>query len=209
MTDLPIQRRRRRLSPEARRSQILDSAAQLLIDQGVLPIPPEALARHLGVGRPLIYSYFPRQADLFNALLRRALDSVLAPLAAAADLPKALDCARQCAEAYFEHVAEQGPLLHILFSDPYAFRQLEPGLLQARSALVRRLASRLRIETGLPTRDVLGSLNLLLALAEEAGILAFRGQIDRALGRQLSGALVVGALEELGRLSAESRSRAA
>ncbi|MBP8247021.1 MAG: TetR/AcrR family transcriptional regulator, partial [Phenylobacterium sp.] len=52
-----------------RRRQIVAAAAALAVEQGFLPLPPERLARAVGVSKALVYGYFPDQHELFNAVL--------------------------------------------------------------------------------------------------------------------------------------------
>jgi AcrR family transcriptional regulator len=201
--------KRTRLAPEARRAQILDAAAQMLLDQGVLPLPLEALSRTLQVSKPLIYSYFPSQFDLVNALLARSLAGLLEPLGEAAQIADLHEAARRCADIYFDHVAENGPLLHVLFSDPYAVRQLDPILQQQRAALMLRLARRIRTAARLPAEEILAGLNLLIVIPEEAGVVAFRKVAPKALCRELCREQIGGALSALLALRPAARSAAA
>jgi AcrR family transcriptional regulator len=205
----PSPPRRTRLAPEARRTQIMDAAAQMILEQGVLPLPLEALSRALQVSKPLIYSYFPTQHDLVNALLARSLADLVDPLLDAAELPDLEQAARRCAEIYFEHVASEGPLLHVLFSDPYALGNLDPSVLRTRAALMRKLARRFRAVCGLPPEELLAALNLLIVLAEEAGVIAFRRVADRGLCKDLCREAVAGALGKLTSLRPAARSAAA
>src|SRR5919205_3358996 len=66
----------KRLTPDVRRAQILDAAARLVVVQGYLPLPVEQLARTAGTSKALIYTYFPTQYLLFNALLERETQSL-------------------------------------------------------------------------------------------------------------------------------------
>lgn len=205
----PRPSKRTRLAPDARRAQILDAAAQMILEQGVLPVPLEALSRSLQVSKPLIYSYFPSQLDLVNALLARGLSGLIEPLSLAAEAADPQDAARRCADIYFEHVAANGPLLHILFSDLFAVRQLDPALLQLRARIVRKLAKRLRGLCQLPPEEVLAALNLMIVLAEEAGVVAFRKIAPAGLCAELCREQVAGALARLATLTPAARSAAA
>ena len=111
---------RKRLSPQLRRTQILDAAAQLILEQGYLPLPIERLARTAGSSKALIYTYFPTQYQLFNALLERELGSLsTAGLITASQVGDLDQAAVLCGMLYFEHVARSGPLLQILTADLY------------------------------------------------------------------------------------------
>lgn len=67
-------RRRRyapRLPPEERREQLLDAALRIITERGYGAVSIEAVAREVGVTRPVVYSSFPGLAVLLAALLRR------------------------------------------------------------------------------------------------------------------------------------------
>src|SRR5687768_14140403 len=116
----------KRLPPEVRKAQILDSAARLVVEQGYLPLPIEQLARAAGASKALIYAYYPTQYALFNALLGRELRSLeVAGLDTASRVDDLEQAAVLCAMMYFEHVARSGPLLHILMTDLYFASHIE------------------------------------------------------------------------------------
>ena len=50
--------KRTRMSPEARREQLLDTARGLIVTEGLQPFTMEALARAASVSSPLVYKYF-------------------------------------------------------------------------------------------------------------------------------------------------------
>ena len=67
-------RKRTRLSPDARRSQLLDSAREIIADQGVSSLTMELVAIESGVSNPLIYKYFDTRLSMMQELLVRELD---------------------------------------------------------------------------------------------------------------------------------------
>ncbi len=64
-------RPRTRLSPDARRTQLLDSARELVIADGLQAFTMEGLARHAAVSAPLVYKYFSSKPQLLQELLKR------------------------------------------------------------------------------------------------------------------------------------------
>ena len=63
--------RRTRLAPEARRSQLLDTARTLIQQAGLQGFTMEGLARSASVSTPLVYNYFATRMDLLRELLER------------------------------------------------------------------------------------------------------------------------------------------
>jgi AcrR family transcriptional regulator len=66
---MSIPRVRTRLSPEARKEQLLATARQMIVDDGLQHFTMEALARTAGVSSPLVYNYFSSRQALLEALL--------------------------------------------------------------------------------------------------------------------------------------------
>jgi AcrR family transcriptional regulator len=188
----------KRLTPELRRSQILEAAARLVVELGYLPVPVEQLARAAGSSKALIYAYFPTQYALFNALLEREMQSLsLAGFDMASRVEDLDQAAVLCAMIYYEHVARSGPLVHILMTDLYMSEHIEPRLLQARDALLARL---LKLATGslpLSEQEIYAAIEMIAAIPEEAGRLVFHRELDATTARQICNSLIVSSLKAL------------
>ncbi|MBT4618952.1 MAG: TetR/AcrR family transcriptional regulator, partial [Gammaproteobacteria bacterium] len=65
------QRLRTRLSPTARRNQLLDTTLTMVIAGGVQAFTMEGLAKTAGVSAPLVYNYFSSRPELLQTLLLR------------------------------------------------------------------------------------------------------------------------------------------
>jgi AcrR family transcriptional regulator len=189
---------RTRLKPEERKTQILAAAAAAVVAQGYLPVSLEALAKTLDVSKALIYAYFPTQLQLVNGLLHEYYPGVAkAQLELLRGHGEVLATAQLCAAAYFDHVAEFGPLLHILTSDLYAAGKIDDDILVLQRRVAVGLADAIRRTTSLDPKRGLASVRLIISLVEEAGTLAFRGAHDTALCRGLCLDMVAGALAQL------------
>jgi len=74
MTEATARRNRpyaQRLSPEHRREQILDVVLEIISTQGVGAVSIDAVARRIGVTRPVIYGQFSDANDMLRSLLKR------------------------------------------------------------------------------------------------------------------------------------------
>ena len=60
-----------RVPPERRREQLLDAALAIITERGYPAVSIEAVARAVGVTRPVVYSAFPGLPVLLATLLRR------------------------------------------------------------------------------------------------------------------------------------------
>jgi AcrR family transcriptional regulator len=186
-----------RLSRAAREQQMIEGAAALVVEQGCLPLPLEALGQRVGVSKALVYAYFPTQQDLANRILIAHLMQMAEAVDHAFEGGPPRETALRCAEAYFEHAARHGPLLHLLLSDPMVTGAVAPEARTLYGAVMRRLAVGLRDHFGVPSRDCVPALHILAALAEDAGEQVFTGRLDPELGRRLAREMTEGALSDL------------
>jgi AcrR family transcriptional regulator len=74
--------RAERLGPARRRPLVLDAALRVLVAQGSGDVSMDAIAEAAGVTKPVLYACFPSKAELFNALLDREEQRMLAHMAA-------------------------------------------------------------------------------------------------------------------------------
>lgn len=65
---------RKRLSTEARCTQLLDVTRDLILEHGLNSFTMELLARKAGVSNPLVYKYFSTRLVLLQSLLQREFD---------------------------------------------------------------------------------------------------------------------------------------
>jgi AcrR family transcriptional regulator len=190
--------KRQRLSPAIRKAQIIESAAHMIVQQGYLPLPIEQLAKNSGVSKALFYTYFADQYALFNGLLERELNDLLAGGLDLASQVKDIDQAAVLSGTlYFEHVARCGPLLHILMADRYMAGHVERRLLRLRNFVLLRLARNARPTIKLSKAEMLAAVEMIIAIPEEAGRLAFTQELDVNVGRQLSRTLIASAMQSL------------
>lgn len=68
---------RTRLSPEARRAQLLELGAQLFATRSVDEISIDLLAEQAGISRGLIYHYFGSKQDFRLAVIRHAVEDLV------------------------------------------------------------------------------------------------------------------------------------
>lgn len=73
MADPVNPRRRTRLSPDARREQLVEIGARLFAERPFNDVWIEEVANEAGVSRALIYHYFPNKRDFYAAIIRHGL----------------------------------------------------------------------------------------------------------------------------------------
>lgn len=90
----------RRLKPQQRREQLLDTAATMFAEKPYEEVWVEDIATRAGVTRATMYHYFPTKRDLYVAILRRASDR----FSARADPDPRLPLAQQLAAGLQAHI---------------------------------------------------------------------------------------------------------
>ena len=69
--------KRIRLSPEARREQLLELGVQMLTTRTLDELSVEALAEQAGISRGLLFHYFRNKQDFHRAVVQRAADDLI------------------------------------------------------------------------------------------------------------------------------------
>lgn len=186
----------RRLSSALRRAEILSAAGRALADQGFLPVAMEQVAREAGVSKALIYAYFPKPAALYGALLEGALDALAAQLGAIR--AKSFEAeAAAAALIYFDEVAEHGARLHILLTDVFLDGARSGEATALRDVLWLKLLRASRAYVDLPPEERVAAMAMLMAIPEELGRLAHRGEITHERARTLCRQIVISSLRGL------------
>src|SRR6476661_11157333 len=68
---------RTRLSPEQRRSQLLDLGVRLFATRSLDELSIDVLAEEAGISRGLLYHYFGNKQDFHRAVVRHAADDLI------------------------------------------------------------------------------------------------------------------------------------
>lgn len=121
-----------------RRSHLLDVAGALVAEGGVDAVTMEGVAAAAGVSKGLGYAYFTNAEDLLHALLERELGRLSRRIEEAVQAADGYEGKTRAAiHAWFDAVAEQGPLLGPLMQADVGRGTAEA----ARKAYYRRMES--------------------------------------------------------------------
>lgn len=193
-------RKRTRLTPEARREQILDEAARLILDEGLYAVSMERLARDVGISKGLVYNYFPAREALLAALLHREQSELRdRGMATALRASSYADLIRQTTRLYLEQTRDRGALINALLSDPSVARLMEEDSRADRDRTFRYFVRATRREFDLPLPLAIAVVDMLAAVTDQAGKLVARGQIDVDPATEMCVELITGGLARLGR----------
>ena len=160
---------RRRLSPEARRNQLLDCARDVILRQGLSTLTMEVLAQEAGVSNPLIYKYFDTRLQVLQELLIREhttfSESLMQNLS---DASNYRDAVRTYVEINFHQFAG-GDVLSILFNQPDVRKALAKGRPRQAPRLIKEMAKEYNIPNTLAEKLVVLASGASLAAAEHYG----------------------------------------
>lgn len=110
--------KRTRLSPEARREQLLDVAKQSILEGGLQQFSLKKLAPAAGVSEPLLFHYFASRTELLQQLLERDFVNSIETLNSALTEANTLDeiLAIYVAQNYDRH--NEGNVVDLLLVEP-------------------------------------------------------------------------------------------
>ena len=193
-------RKRTRLTPEARREQILDEAAHLILAEGLYAVSMERLARDVGISKGLVYNYFPTRDALLTALLNREQAELRdRGMASALQAESFDDLIRQTTRLYLEQTRDRGALIAALLSDPSVALLMEAENRVDRERSVRYFVKAARREYGLPLPMAITGIEMVSAITDRAGRLVADGQLDVETATGMCVALITGGLANLRR----------
>lgn len=195
---------RRRLTPDARRTLLLDAALDTFVTQGYAQSGLAEIASAAGVSKTLLYHYFP---DGRPELYREVVTRLTAP---------ALDEVRNAARAPISAERRLARIIDVVLSlfetHPAAYRLAvlepngsgDPGIagqaMALRANLVAAIAA-VAASANQPAEEITAgasaALGSLLAVCE----LRTTGELDADQARRVAGEFVRGGLTELGLLA--------
>ncbi|WP_293902608.1 TetR/AcrR family transcriptional regulator [Phenylobacterium sp.] len=193
-------RKRTRLAPEARREQILDEAARLILDEGLHAVSMERVARDVGISKGLVYNYFPTRDALLTALLSREQAELRdRGMVSALEAESYVDLIRQTTRLYLEQTRDRGALIAALLSDPSVARLMEEESRADRERTVRYFVRATRQAYDLPLPLAIAVVELLSAITDRAGKLVADGLVDVDSATELCVELITSGLAGLKR----------
>ena len=190
-------RSRTRLSPDARRAQLLDTAKEMVICSGLQAFTMEGLAREAGVSAPLVYNYFDGRPQLLQELLVREYHRFVEETTEALrDAESFEDIVRISVASNFDHHAP-GNILPLLQSQPEIASAIssDQQRIGRRNAkfLVQSAAERYHLTTAEAQLAVSMSSGASIAAAE----LAANANLDRTETIELAVNYILSGIERI------------
>jgi AcrR family transcriptional regulator len=173
-------RKRTRLSPEARRDQILDVAKRLVLETGLQKFSLKNLAVEAQVSEPLLFHYFSSRIELLQELLKRDFQSSIRTLNSALDNASSLDdLLRVYVSTNYDQCDEES-VINILLAEPEIAEAVK--LFRSENSVERRqwLIDRLSESLGVRKKKAA----MLALMASSASISGARFANDYGVGRE-------------------------
>jgi AcrR family transcriptional regulator len=188
----------RRMSLEARREQIADAAADLVLEAGVGVVTMKAVARRAGISEALAYRYFSSVIELLAYVARREQE-IMAAMQDAAMKPHTsyVDRAQASMVGFLDYVAQRRGLLQALLASGELRRTLSPEHRSRMASATQVSSSKLLQQSGVPVEVGGAGWRILRASATRAGKLLASGKLSRERAGVLASAIMDGARERL------------
>lgn len=200
------ERKRTRLTPQARKTEILDAAAGLVLREGVSALAMERLARDCGVSKGLVHTYFATRDVLLGALLHREqADLRERGLAGALEAVSFEELIRQTTRIYLEQVRDRGALISALIADPSVARLMEEDSQRDRERTLRYFAKAVQREFGLGEAAARAVVDGFLDFTGGVGRHVATGALEVSEATEMCGRLIVGGLESLAQARGPAR----
>lgn len=190
---------RQRLSPEKRRSLILDCVAEIVARDGVAALSMERIGREAGISKSLVYNYFPSMTELLSTLLERELKRLRRLQTDAAEKAQTFEAlVRGITHVYLKYIDERGLLIERLQSEPSLSAAHDPTE-YGREASVDYLAKIVISHFGLPPEIARAATDISFGLPASAGAYLLRHNLPRQTLEDLTVTMILGTITELKR----------
>ena len=186
---------RTRMAPEERRAQILESAARLIMSDGLDVLNMERVAEEAGVSKALVYAYFENRTGLLAQLLEADLNRIQAEQARAAQGARSFpELVKATTHIALSEIEQRGPLLRRLLNEPSLTGAVGLVRMREHDANARYLARRIQREFDVTYAHALKLTEIGLGLTIAAGELIQRGGALREDIEETTCAMIVGAV---------------
>ena len=192
-----LAKRRTRLDPATRRSLILDSAAEIVAEEGVATMTMESLGRRAGISKSLVYNYFSNTTEVLSELLERELRRQRRAQSKAAESAETFEgLVRAVTHEYLRYIDERGLIIERLQSEPSVSRMHDPTE-YGRDGAVEYLASIAARHFDLPIEIARAATDISFGLPATAGAYLLRHDIDLERLEDLTSTMIIGAFNAI------------
>jgi TetR/AcrR family transcriptional regulator, fatty acid biosynthesis regulator len=188
---------RRRLSPEMRRTLILDHTAEMVARDGVASLSIDSIGREAGVSKSLVYAYFPNLTELLRELYRREMRRLRrAQRDAAAAATTFEQLVRSVTHVYLRYIDERGLIIERLQAEPSVSEMHDPTDF-GREAAVDYLTEIVMAHFDLPPDIARAATDISFGLPASAGSYLHRHKLDLVTLEDLTVSMIIGSIMQL------------
>jgi TetR/AcrR family transcriptional regulator, fatty acid biosynthesis regulator len=185
---------RRRLSPEMRRTLILDHTAELVARDGVAQLSIESIGREAGISKSLVYAYFPNLTALLRELYEREMRRLRRAQADAAQHADTFEgLVRSLTHVYLKYIDERGLIIERLQHEPSVADMHDPTDF-GRDAAVDYLTDIVIAHFDLPRDIARAATDVSFGLPASAGSYLQRQAIDLKTMEDLTVTMIIGTI---------------
>lgn len=186
---------RTRLSPEARKQEILEYAAVIVSSEGVAAVSMEKIGKAAQISKSLVYSYFPSITELLKELLKREMKSLRARQAMAVEKANTMEqLVRQVTHVYLNYIEEKGLLIYRLQSEP-SLQEVGGPSNFGKDKAVEYLASILEELYDIPRTIATPTIDISFGLPDAAGRYLDENKADKQTIEDITVAMILGSLQ--------------
>lgn len=188
----------KRKSSNDRRAEILRAAVELIVETRSLPLSMSAIGERIGASRALVYAHFSGQGDLIQAILVEHLGLLeTTGLENAARTGDVVERGTRTAALYLQHIAEHGPVIHVILRDAPHGVTLSRPVTAPRNRTLRALAGAARKQLRLSSAEAIVLVELLIAIPEELGRLVHAKELALEDALPICQRLIRGGIEAM------------
>jgi TetR/AcrR family transcriptional regulator, fatty acid biosynthesis regulator len=188
---------RQRLSPEKRRTLILDHTAVMVARDGVASLSIEAIGKEAGISKSLVYAYFPNLTELLRALYQREMRRLRRRQAQAAGSAETFEgLVRSVTHVYLGYINERGLIIERLQAEPSVSAVHDPTEF-GREAAVDYLTEIVIAHFDLPRETARAATDISFGLPASAGSYLHRHHVELAALEDLTVTMIIGTFTQL------------
>ena len=188
---------RRRMSPEQRKSLILDHTAAIVAREGVSQLSIESIGREAGISKSLVYAYFPNLTELLRELYQREMRHLRRRQMDAAEKFETMEqLVRSVTHAYLSYIDERGLIIERLQGEPSVSNHHDPTDFN-RDIAVDHLTDIILRFYKLPRHIARAATDISFGLPASAGSYLLRHDMDFQTLEDLTVAMILGTMSDL------------
>lgn len=187
--------KRRRLTPDQRKTEILDATYNLVLSGGITTLTMEKIAFEAKASKALLYSYYPNISGLLHALYTRELNYLQTQQLDALTVPYEFeDMVKLTSRINREHQNDRQRLIKHLEADNNLKQSMATTDQKSRTKVVEFLSQEIINNYDIPEDIASKAVRLALRYDEKEPLVNLNSSNQQD---EIWGAMIVGAMQEL------------